>query len=501
MLVRGQGYAGGRGCRHAMTASSLIAAVIGVLAPTAAAQVVRNDRPQRPESSGTCEAPIYSTLEPRRAPATAGQDPLQAEDLLRQFTEYHTALRYEAAAEYALMLVDRIPDQPLAYYNLACVMARLHRSDEALDALETAVDRGWRNVVHMKIDSDLRIVQGTDRFQQLIDRMGRLIEADRLVAQPIRTDAWPAVTTELNERIPELMDRYQVPGLTVALVNDGKLVWTSSYGVADRDTGELMRVDHGYRLESPVHLMAMLGALQSEVDGRLSLAEVLLYKDEMAQAARLAGEPEFQVTSARRRHKPPEQPAANVYADGRSAWPTAALGEPLLLGLLVAAIETMQPFEKYCRERIIEPAEMPDTDFVTAATDESLVVGHSLLGSAVEPVRQGIGTQAVRTTAHDLGSLVAALLDAATDRLETGDRPVGQLCARARRTATGLGLSVHFETTAAGPRLQMAENRNGIGCLIRGYEDTGNGVVILFNAETGTEAALRIAQLALGGQP
>jgi hypothetical protein len=64
----------------------------------------------------------------------------------------------------------------------------------------------------------------------------------------------------------------------------------------------------------------------------------------------------------------------------------------------------------------------------------------------------------------------------------------------------GLGLQVHVRQTDDGMCVQVADVTGGCGCLMRWYPEHGNGVVILFNSETGPEAALRIAQLALGGR-
>ena len=173
----------------------------------------------------------------------------------------------------------------------------------------------------------------------------------------------------------------------------------------------------------------------------------------------------------------------------------------MLLGLLVAAIETVQQFEAYCRDRILDPTSMTTTTFADAPSEDAadLVVGHSLLGSPLEDREPVVRTRSVQTTAGDLGRLVAGLLDPGSDRLETGPAALDQLCVQAVQSATGLGLSVHFERTPEGPRMQLAESHNGVGCLVRAYGRTQSGIIVLFNAETGPEAALRIAQLALGG--
>jgi len=46
------------------------------------------------------------------------------------------------------------------------------------------------------------------------------------------------VTAELEELIPRLMERESVPGLSIALVAGGRVVWAEGFGVKDVRTGE-----------------------------------------------------------------------------------------------------------------------------------------------------------------------------------------------------------------------------------------------------------------------
>ena len=57
-------------------------------------------------------------------------------------------------------------------------------------------------------------------------------------------------TAHLNRRIPRLMDRYDIPGVTIALVQKGKTVWAEAYGYADISTERKMTVDTPCRGES-----------------------------------------------------------------------------------------------------------------------------------------------------------------------------------------------------------------------------------------------------------
>jgi CubicO group peptidase (beta-lactamase class C family) len=54
----------------------------------------------------------------------------------------------------------------------------------------------------------------------------------------------------LDTRIPRLMDRYDIPGVSMALLARGRLVWSGAYGYADLGRERRMTVDSVCRAES-----------------------------------------------------------------------------------------------------------------------------------------------------------------------------------------------------------------------------------------------------------
>ncbi len=54
----------------------------------------------------------------------------------------------------------------------------------------------------------------------------------------------------LNSQIPILMKDYKIPGLNIALIKEGKLSWTNSYGYADLSQNRKMTTDTYCRVES-----------------------------------------------------------------------------------------------------------------------------------------------------------------------------------------------------------------------------------------------------------
>jgi tetratricopeptide (TPR) repeat protein len=91
-----------------------------------------------------------------------------AGDLMRQGD-------YGKAALALAMAVEARPDSPYYWYNLACCRARVGARDDALDALEEAVSRGFSDGELLASDTDLESLRGEDRYRALVGalRAGR----------------------------------------------------------------------------------------------------------------------------------------------------------------------------------------------------------------------------------------------------------------------------------------------------------------------------------------
>ena len=77
----------------------------------------------------------------------------------------------------------------------------------------------------------------------------------------------PAVADEdpeaaLDERVPTLMERYSIPGVAIALIDDGRLSGTAAYGYADRSEGRTMTAHTPVRAESITKSLTAWGIMR-----------------------------------------------------------------------------------------------------------------------------------------------------------------------------------------------------------------------------------------------
>ncbi|MBQ5379202.1 MAG: tetratricopeptide repeat protein [Paludibacteraceae bacterium] len=83
------------------------------------------------------------------------------------------ALLYMGNAELALNLYNQILEEdPSAgnYYDAACLYSLLDRKEEAIRALTTSIEKGYRNFHHMEVDADLDNIREMPEYKELISK-------------------------------------------------------------------------------------------------------------------------------------------------------------------------------------------------------------------------------------------------------------------------------------------------------------------------------------------
>ncbi|MGI6225626.1 MAG: serine hydrolase domain-containing protein [Peptococcales bacterium] len=78
-------------------------------------------------------------------------------------------------------------------------------------------------------------------------------------------------TDYLNERIPALMKDYDIPGVTIALIQKGEIKWSQAYGYADIEKGRKMTTDTYCRVESITKSVTAWGVMKLVEEGKIEL--------------------------------------------------------------------------------------------------------------------------------------------------------------------------------------------------------------------------------------
>lgn len=541
----------GRALRTGLAAAGAFAATIASATPSplpSTASIRSQDSGQAAPVVSSFSA-IYYSLTPAK---DANPEAVPAEALLKEFLDKHSAMDYQGAAELALRLANLIPDRPEGHYNYACALARLHRDDEALVALEAAIDHGWRDLDHLKLDPDLRGLRNEEGFLRLIDKLKALIQQDRIVAGPLRIDPLEIVVKDLDRAAAEAIESRRLPGMSIALIRDGQVVWTGAYGVRDRRSSQALTVDDRFAMRPAVHALALLAGEQLQQANETSLAEVLMRGVEFDRSGGDLGDLQDRPLTVTPGSVPRITTINARGLGGRTSdrcvverLPNYAGGG--VFGFLKLWIETVSEdsFAGYCKKTLLAANRMDASSLRDdPANEDGGVIGHSRLGSPMV-LSSDAKTKAgcsLNTTASDAAKLMLALAhrpQASLERSEpdaapvaaqpdassagasnagaskpVADRLAGSSSSRAGSVMSGceqaakvsaavpggLGLGVGLRRTEYGACIEMADVCGGMGCLARWYQSSGNGIVILYNAEDGADAARRLAHIALGGE-
>ncbi|MDD4891294.1 MAG: hypothetical protein PHU85_15340 [Phycisphaerae bacterium] len=85
---------------------------------------------------------------------------------------------FAAGADICRKMIDLAPQVNINHYNLACCLARLGKADEALAALAKAIDTGYTDTAHARVDDDLASLRENPKFKAMLDKIAKA-DADR----------------------------------------------------------------------------------------------------------------------------------------------------------------------------------------------------------------------------------------------------------------------------------------------------------------------------------
>lgn len=270
----------------------------------------------------------------------------------------------------------------------------------------------------------------------------------------------------LDSVVPDLMAKARIPGLSIALVWDGEVVWEKGYGIRDKATGEPVdtrTVFEAASLTKPFFAAMAMGLVAS---GALELDKPLLHYIPRDSLERGMGHsfdyPGFRADWVSRITPRLVLSHSSGLPHGQRGTPYPILFEPGTKFsysadgyiLLQMAIERIlgEPLEETMRKRLIQPLHM---DWSSMVWDDrfsaNAAVGHSILGVSNGSVRtypKANAAASLYTTAGDYARFVAALMSGSFP----GAPPVDSMFAPQIPVADNVAWSLGFgvEKTSSG---------------------------------------------------
>jgi len=341
-------------------------------------------------------------------------------------------------------------------------------------------------------------------------------------------------TSHLDRRIPQLMEDYEIPGLSAALIREGKTVWKQAYGYADLSTGREFTVDTYCRMESISKSVTAWGVMKLIEEGRIDadapvqrylgtwkIPETRYAEEEVTVRGLLSGSAGMPLGSIGVRYNPGSEEIPGLrevltresllFREPGSGFFYSNTGFNIL-ELLIEEV-TGRDFAEYMEREILEPLDMNRASFEWSKDfDPPVANGY---GSRGEPIPVYVypykAAGDLFATIDDVARFAAAGMPdygishrgvLSPESIETMHSPVSEMSGYYRFVFDGYGLG-HFvehvpradfngETGKTGKNRNTGETLrvvshggqgNGWMTDFHAVPETGDGIVILSNSQ------------------
>ena len=366
----------------------------------------------------------------------------------------------------------------------------------------------------------------THRFFRQITILVLLVStpmAGSMIAQRNRL-AEQSFSPAVKAMLPQVAAKYRIPGLVVALIQNGRVVGIETFGVLDTKSKAPITENTVFEagtLSEPVFAYAVL---ELAAEGRLDLgAPVTQYfplpylRNPNPFSSGASSTPVDQITDVRF-----DQITGIRILNHTSGLPNWALNDHLRLLFppgekwsyssegevyLQRAVEhvTGQPFDDLVSRTVLGPYGMTHSSYVWRSDYEgSTATGYDANGRPISPNRYAlaIGPKTLYTTAVDYARFVSIVLASSVrQRLHEG---IVSLMLQPTVTVDdsisfSWGMGWGLENSANGPYFFNWSAQPGFDSFVMASRKTGDGVIVFTNSDNGLEAARDIVQAALGG--
>lgn len=319
----------------------------------------------------------------------------------------------------------------------------------------------------------------------------------------------------LEAHLPRLMESGDIPGLSAALILDGRVAWTGTFGVADAATGEPVTPGTVFQAASLSKQVAAYTALRLVDRGIIELDRPLV---EYLPNPRIAGDPRARRITAR---------LVLAHASGLPNWGDDPLelrfapgegfgysGEGYVYLARVLEELTGLELEELARREVFEPLGMESSAFVwRPAFEGRAAAGHDEWKESLGVRRRDEANAAASllTTAEDYARFLIALLEGRGLRAATLEEALTrqvQVASNERvEDTTGRlywGLGWGLQHGGGGRGIWQWGHNDGFRAYLFGYPDRRDAFVYFANGDNGLSIArdlLRLVAEAAGWPP
>jgi CubicO group peptidase (beta-lactamase class C family) len=334
---------------------------------------------------------------------------------------------------------------------------------------------------------------------------------------PLKTDVDnQELIAELEKIIPELMKKADIPGMSIAVIKDGKIIWTEGFGIKNTKTGEAVTKDTIFEAASLTKpffaYMAMQLVERGELDLDKPLHEYIPQEDLVKTYIRHPWDLEgfnrdwFRRITARMvlshssglPHGEPRRPLPILFEPG-SRYKYSADGYQYLQQV----IEHLKgvTLEEIMAKMALEPLGMKHSSMVWQDKYETqAAVGHDVFSETNGKFRKrkrAMAAASLYTTAEDYARFIAAMLNDVGLKKETVAKMLSPEIDVGENVYWGLGFGL--EKTQNGKAFWQWGDYGIFRNYIVAYKEKKIGVVYLTNSFNGLSVGDEVVKRAIGG--
>jgi CubicO group peptidase (beta-lactamase class C family) len=334
---------------------------------------------------------------------------------------------------------------------------------------------------------------------------------------PLKTEvANQEIIEGLKKRIPALMEEAEIPGMSIAVIKDGKIIWADGFGIKNTRTGEPVTKDTIFEAASFTKpffaYMAMQMVDREELDLDKPLHEYMPREDLVKKYIQHSWDHEgfnrdwFQRITARLvlshssglPHGEPRRPLPILFEPG-SRYKYSADGYQYLQYVIEHL--TGEPLKDLMMKAAFEPLGMKHSSMVWQDRYETqAAVGHDVFSETngrFRKRRRAVAAASLYTTAEDYARFVLAMLNDVGLKKET----IAQMLTPEIDVEEGVfwGLGFGLEKNPNGKAFWQWGDYGIFRNYVVAYKDKMIGVVYLTNSFNGLSIGDEVVKLAIGG--
>jgi CubicO group peptidase (beta-lactamase class C family) len=327
------------------------------------------------------------------------------------------------------------------------------------------------------------------------------------------------LAARLDQLIPRLMKDGDVPGLAVALIDDGKIIWNRGFGLKNATTKDPVTDETVFEAASLSKPVMAYAALKLVDAGKLDLDKPL---SQYLDKPYIDNDERLNLITARRvlthttgfpNWRPRGQALKIIFPPGERF---SYSGEGFVYLQKVVEKISGQTLDDFMRKTVFEPLGMTSSSYVWLPAYEILkATGHDAGGNASERRKptEANAAASLQTTSADYAKFVIAVMNGAGLKESTSKAmlspqiqvdegcsncvsrpPTGKLS-----TTLAWGFGVGLQQTNDGQSFWHWGDNGDVHCYVVGYPKQHRGIVIFTNSGNGHAIIPEIIRESLGG--